>query len=74
MAKALRVVGILWMGGCAVLWLYIGFFTPLPEVGERWLNWAMPRLLADSRFGLTFLPILLAIPGALVWDYRRRVR
>lgn len=71
MAKTLRIIGIAWMAACAALWLYIGLFTPEPSFGRGWLNWTLPRLLADSRFGLTFLPIILAIPGALIWQRGR---
>lgn len=73
MAKALRIVGIGWIAACAAIWLYIGFFTPTPDIGDGWLRWTVPRLLADSRFGLTFLPILLAIPGAYLWDKGRKM-
>ena len=72
MAKALRIVGLIWMAACAVLWLWTGFFTPTPDLGEGWLNWTAPRMLADNRFGLTFLPILLAIPGAWLWQRGKR--
>ena len=73
MARALRIIGLLWMTACAVLWLYVGLFTAAPSIGAGWPNWTLPRLWADSRFGLTFLPILLAIPGALLWDRGRKL-
>lgn len=35
---------------------------PSAAIGNGWLNWTMPRLLADSRFGLKFGPIRSAVP------------
>ena len=72
MAKLAQGVGGLWIALCVVLWLYIGFFTPEPDIGAGAFNWTLPRLLADSRFGLTFVPILLAIPGASLWAWGRK--
>lgn len=69
MRKAARFVGIAWMALCAALWLYVGVFVAQPFAPDLWPGFTLPRLLADSRFGLTFLPILLAIPGAYLWAW-----
>lgn len=72
--KAARIIGLIWMGLCAVLWLYVGVFAPAPEIAASWPSWTAARMLADTRFGLTFLPILLAIPGAYVWQWGKRTQ
>lgn len=60
------------MALCGALWLYVGFFIPTPDIGDGWPTWTAPRLWADSRFGLTMVPILLAIPGAYLWSWGKR--
>jgi len=67
MAKTLHVVGLVWMVACAVLWLYFGLIVPEPFDPDRFGGFTLPRLLAESRYGLTILPLLLAIPGAWLW-------
>ncbi|KNH03090.1 hypothetical protein J121_2869 [Qipengyuania citrea LAMA 915] len=54
------------------LWLYIGLFIPTPDIGDGWLGWTLPRMLADTRFGLTMAPIILAIPGVWFWQRGRK--
>lgn len=75
MARALQFFGVTWMAVCAALWIYIGLFTPTPDIGDGWMSWTVPRMIADTRFGLTFVPILMAVPGAWIWDFgRKRVK
>lgn len=71
MAKAAQIAGLIWMGACAVLWLYMGFFVPEPDLGN-WPGFTLPSLLADSRFGMTAIPLILAIPGYWLWARGRR--
>lgn len=71
MAKALQIVGLLWIAICVLLWVWAGFLSFEPNAAAGWMSWSLPRLLAESRFGLTMVPILLAIPGALLWQAGR---
>jgi hypothetical protein len=66
MRQAAVVVGVVWIVACIALWLWIGFFWDFDPIAT-WpalSNWSVVSLLADSKLGLTFVPILLAIPGA----------
>jgi len=74
MRTAMKYVGFVWMALCVALWVYVGFFTSTPDLGDGWLQWTLPRMFADTRLGLTFAPILLAIPGAYLWEWGRRDR
>lgn len=74
MKKTIKYVGLVWMALCVALWVYVGFFTPTPDLGDNWLQWTLPRMFADTRLGLTFVPIFLAIPGAYLWERGRRDR
>jgi hypothetical protein len=68
--KLAQVSGGIWMALCAALWLWVGLSGP----NCAGFPFTTPRLLCESRFGLTFLPILLAIPGAGLWAWGRRGR
>ena len=70
MRRVARIVGLVWMAACAILWLWVGLvweFDPL-ATWPTLSNWSVVALLADSKLGLTLVPILLG--GAGYWMYR----
>lgn len=65
MRRAAMFLGIVWMVACAALWLWVGLiwdFDPL-ATWPALSNWSVVALLADSKLGLTMVPILLAFVG-----------
>ena len=74
MRKAARVVGIIWIVACAVLWIWIALISDFHPLAS-WpalSNWSVVTLLADTKAGLTFLPILLAMVGAAIYSWGTR--
>tara|TARA_R110002124_G_scaffold287185_1_gene471068 strand:+ start:2461 stop:2721 length:261 start_codon:yes stop_codon:yes gene_type:complete len=64
-----KIVGALWMGACALLWLSTGFVDygiagNLPPI---FANWGVVGLIAAGGFGLSFFFILLGGVGYLLW-------
>ena len=74
MRLAARVLGIVWMLACAILWLWIGLiwdWEPLSSFPYL-SNWSVITLLQDSKLGLTMVPILLGAIGYALFDWGRR--
>jgi hypothetical protein len=63
-----KVVGILWMVACFGLWVWLGIPGLSCNEGVRF---SVSQLNCESRGGLTMLPILLGLPGYLVWNWGR---
>lgn len=69
MRQAAKVVGIVWMVACAALWVWVGMIWQYePDLGN-WLPWTLPRLLEESKFGLTMVPILLGGMGYALYRW-----
>ncbi|PAL24536.1 hypothetical protein [Sphingopyxis sp. GW247-27LB] len=71
MRQAARIIGIAWMVACVGLWIWAGFFldwSPLASYPSL-ANWSVVTLLQDSKFGLTMLPIILAVPGYALYRW-----
>lgn len=71
MRRAARIVGVVWMVACAILWLWVGLvwdFDPL-ATWPTLSNWSVISLLADSKLGLTFVPILLGGVGFVIFRW-----
>lgn len=71
MRLAARIVGIVWMVACAILWLWVGLiwdFDPL-ATWPALSNWSVVSLLADSKLGLTVGPILLGGVGYVIFRW-----
>lgn len=72
MNAVLRVIGAGWMLACFGLWVWIGA-NPIAPDGDG-VSWSVSTMARDSQYGLTFLPLLLAIPGAFLFRRGRSGR
>lgn len=71
MKSVLRILGGFWIAGCAALWLWINLH-PVIHVNGGGSTFSLSQLMVDSQFGLTGVPLVLAIPGAYLWGLGKR--
>ena len=66
-----KLIGAVWVIACGLLWIATGFvdFNALVGLPPVLANWSIMGLLASGGFGLSFLCIMLAIPGAFLWAW-----
>ena len=69
MRATARIVGIAWMVGCAILWIWLGFAQPLGRIDSVYIPYGILTLLSDSQFGLTMIAILLGGIGYIIWRW-----
>jgi hypothetical protein len=70
MRKAAQVSGIVLIVVSGVLWLWLGFWTPLPR--PEISRWLLPSMYGEMQLGLTPLAFLAMIAGGYLWRWGRR--
>jgi hypothetical protein len=72
MRTAAKIVGAIWMLGCACIWIYMGFFMPANDCSGWGPYWLGPRMFCEAGFGIYMIPFILAAPGffLLQWGFK----